>query len=83
VTTRKKFRKTKVIATIGPACDSTPLLMAMIEAGMNVARLNMSHGDEVSHAEVVARVRAAADACGTTVALMVDTRDGKSAVARS
>lgn len=74
MTTRKKFRKTKVIATIGPACDSTPLLMAMIEAGMNVARLNMSHGDEVSHAEVVARVRAAADACGTTVALMVDTR---------
>jgi len=41
---------------------------------MNVARLNMSHGDEASHAAVVARVRAAADACGTTVALMLDTR---------
>ena len=74
MTTRKKFRKTKVIATIGPACDSTPRLIEMIEAGMNVARFNMSHGDEASHAEVVARVRAAADVCGTTVALMVDTR---------
>jgi pyruvate kinase len=71
---RKKFRKTKVIATIGPACDSAARLREMIEAGMNVARLNMSHGDETSHAEIVTRVRAAADACGTTVALMVDTR---------
>ncbi|MDC1288301.1 pyruvate kinase [Gammaproteobacteria bacterium] len=74
MTNRKKLRKTKVIATIGPACDSTARLIEMIEAGMNVARLNMSHGDEASHAAVVARVRAAADACGTTVALMLDTR---------
>ena len=63
-----------MIATIGPACDSIELLTAMIEAGMNVARLNMSHGDETSHAETVARIRAAADACGATVAIMVDTR---------
>jgi pyruvate kinase len=46
----------------------------MIEAGMNVARLNMSHGDESSHAEVVARIREAANACHATVAIMVDTR---------
>jgi len=71
---RKNFRKTKVIATIGPACDSIPRLRAMIEAGMNVARLNMSHGDEASHAEVVARIRAAAADCNATVAIMVDTR---------
>ena len=74
LTTRKKFRKTKVIATIGPACDSTAGLIKMIEAGMNVARLNMSHGDETSHAEVVARIREAANACHATVAIMVDTR---------
>jgi len=49
-------------------------LTKMIEAGMNVARLNMSHGDEASHAAVVARVREAAEACGVTVAIMVDTR---------
>ena len=46
----------------------------MIRAGMNVARLNMSHGDETSHAEMVRRVREAATACATTVAIMVDTR---------
>ena len=41
---------------------------------MNVARLNMSHGDEASHTEIVARIREATDACGATVAIMVDTR---------
>ena len=41
---------------------------------MNVARLNMSHGDETSHTEIVARIREATDACGATVAIMVDTR---------
>lgn len=41
---------------------------------MNVARLNMSHGDETSHADVVARIREAAAACGSTVAIMLDTR---------
>ena len=46
----------------------------MIEAGMNVARLNMSHGDETSHAAIVTRVREAAEACQATVAIMVDTR---------
>ncbi len=71
---RKKLRKTKVIATIGPACDTTQRLKAMIEAGMNVARLNMSHGDEESHARTVARIREAAAECGATVAIMVDTR---------
>jgi pyruvate kinase len=71
---RKNFKKTKVIATIGPACNTTPRLKAMIEAGMNVARLNMSHGDEASHTETVARIREAAEACGATVAIMLDTR---------
>ncbi|MGB5327118.1 MAG: pyruvate kinase [Gammaproteobacteria bacterium] len=74
MTARKKFKKTKVIATIGPACDTTPRLQAMIEAGMNVARLNMSHGDEDSHAQTVMRIRQAAALCEATVAIMVDTR---------
>ncbi len=51
------MRKAKVTATIGPAGDSTSRLKAMIEADMNVARLNLSHSDETSHAEIVARVR--------------------------
>ena len=53
VANEMKFNDPKVIATIGPACDSTQRLRAMIEAGMNVARLNMSHGDEGSHAAIV------------------------------
>ena len=63
-----------MIATIGPACSSIETLVAMIRAGMNVARLNMSHGDETSHAEMVRRVREAAATCATTIAIMVDTR---------
>ena len=70
----QKFRKTKVIATIGPACDDDATLRAMITAGMNVARLNMSHGDADSHAATLHRVRSAAQAVGATVAVMVDTR---------
>lgn len=73
MTTRKKFRKTKVIATIGPACDSAGTLREMIAAGMNVARLNMSHGDFDSHAGTLRRIRQAAESVAATVAIMVDT----------
>ncbi|MDD9874784.1 MAG: pyruvate kinase [Gammaproteobacteria bacterium] len=71
--TLKKFRKTKVIATIGPACDSADTLREMIAAGMNVARLNMSHGSVDSHAETLRRIRRATESSGATVAVMVDT----------
>ena len=63
-----------MIATIGPACDSIEILKEMILAGMNVARLNMSHGDVDSHAATLARVRAAAQEVNATVAIMVDTK---------
>ncbi len=70
----EKFRKTKVIATIGPACDCAPTLQAMISAGMNVARLNMSHGSLESHASTLQRLRRAAKTLRATLAVMVDTR---------
>ncbi len=41
---KSEIRKTKIVATIGPACDSLEMMMAMIHAGMSVARLNLSHG---------------------------------------
>ena len=72
--TANRLRKTKVIATIGPACDDTDTLEKMIQAGMNVARLNMSHGNAESHAATLKRVQQAAKNAGTTVAIMVDNR---------
>ncbi|MAC70650.1 MAG: hypothetical protein CMP84_10650 [Gammaproteobacteria bacterium] len=53
-------RKTKIIATVGPACDDVATLEAMIHAGLNVVRLNLSHEDYESHANRVAQVRQAA-----------------------
>ena len=71
---QKKFRHTKIIATIGPACDNHPTLVQMIEAGMNVARLNLSHGDYTQHKQTLAHVREAASQCGRRIAIMIDTR---------
>jgi len=67
-------RKTKLVATIGPACESPEILEAMIEAGMNVARLNFSHGHAGEHRRRLEAVREAADRVGVKVAVMVDTR---------
>jgi len=64
--------KTKIVATIGPASESPDMLERLIRAGMNVARLNFSHGDFRGHAERIARIRAAAEATGQRVAIMAD-----------
>ncbi|MDJ0867765.1 MAG: pyruvate kinase [Myxococcota bacterium] len=65
---------TKIVATIGPACDAPETLRLMVEAGMNVARLNLSHGSHDDHARRIDRIRSAADALGANVAIMADTR---------
>jgi pyruvate kinase len=64
--------KTKIVATIGPASREPATLEALIRAGLNVARLNFSHGDLPTHAENIARLRVAAKAVGTEVTLMAD-----------
>ena len=74
MTERPRFRKTKIIATIGPACDDVDTLTRMIESGMNVARLNLSHGNYEEHGERVRRIREAANLAGSRVAIMIDTR---------
>jgi pyruvate kinase len=65
-------QKTKIVATIGPASDSPDMLERLIRAGMNVARLNFSHGDFSGHADRIARIRSAERATGRRVAIMAD-----------
>jgi pyruvate kinase len=71
---KTEIRKTKIVATIGPACDALETLKAMILAGMNVARLNLSHGTLVDQYERLTRIREAARQLETHVAIMIDTR---------
>jgi len=64
--------KTKIVCTIGPASESPAVLEQMIRAGMNVARLNFSHGDFAGHQRVIESIRATARAVGRPVAVMAD-----------
>jgi pyruvate kinase len=64
--------KTKIIGTIGPASSTPAVMEKMIWAGMNVARLNLSHGDFTAHANVIDRLRKASQAAGRPLAIMAD-----------
>lgn len=64
--------KTKIVATIGPASESPAILEQMIRAGMNVARLNFSHGEFAQHQANIENIRAAASRVGRPVAIMAD-----------
>jgi len=64
--------KTKIVATLGPATESRAQIEALIKAGMNIARLNFSHGDLAYHGRLIANVRAAALATGRDVAILAD-----------
>src|ERR1700690_483017 len=66
------MRRTKIVATIGPASREPEVLARMVAAGMDVARLNYSHGSLDEHAETAQRVRAAAESVGRPVALLQD-----------
>lgn len=72
-----QIRRTRIVCTIGPSSSSPAALRAMIQAGMDVARLNFSHGDHATHREVAANVREAAEATGRYVALMGDLQGPK------
>jgi pyruvate kinase len=66
------MRRTKIVATIGPASREPETLLRMVQAGMDVARLNYSHGTLEEHAETVRRVRDAAGRAGRPVAILQD-----------
>jgi len=71
---KRILRKTKVIATIGPSCDSPETIAAMIRGGMNVARLNFSHGTHDEHARRIETIRSVMAAESANVGIMLDTR---------
>ena len=68
------MRKTKIIATIGPACDSEETLTKMCEAGMNVARLNFSHGTREDQQERINLVKTVREKLELPIAIMLDTK---------
>jgi len=67
-------RKTKIICTIGPATASYAMLEKLYHAGMNVVRLNMSHGDHESHARVIKAIRTLNRKVNYTIPVMLDTQ---------
>lgn len=68
------MRKTKIVCTIGPASESIDTLEQLIKSGMNVARLNFSHGDFDEHRQRIINIRNAAKKTGETVAILLDTK---------
>ena len=76
------IQKTKIVATIGPASESRAVMEAMIQAGMNVARINFAHGDFNGHKRVIENLRAAAVAVGKRIAIMADLPGPKMRIGR-
>lgn len=68
------LKKTKIICTMGPSTDKNGVLSAMLNAGMNVARFNFSHGSHEEQAKRIAMVREAAQQAGRPIALLLDTK---------
>lgn len=71
------MRKTKIVCTIGPASDSIEMLTHLLKAGMNVARLNFSHGTHEEHQARIQLIREAAKQTGSTIAILLDIKGPK------
>ena len=68
------MKKTKIVCTIGPASESVETLIQLMEAGMNVTRLNFSHGDYEEHGARIRNIREAVERTGKNVAILLDTK---------
>jgi pyruvate kinase len=69
--------KTKIVATIGPATSTKPMLKKLISAGMNVARLNFSHGTYETHGAVIGHVRSLSRTMSTPISILIDLQGPK------
>jgi pyruvate kinase len=70
-------RRAKIVCTLGPATSSRERIVALVDAGLDVARLNLSHGSRDDHLEAYRQVRAASDASGRSVGVLVDLQGPK------
>ena len=68
------MRKTKIICTIGPACGTEKVMTALCKSGMNVARLNFSHGTHEQHLEMINLIKKVREKLNVPVAIMLDTK---------
>lgn len=75
-------QKTKIVCTIGPASESPDVMKQMIEAGMNVARLNFSHGDFATHKRAIENLRAVSQSLDCRIAIMADLSGPKMRIGR-
>lgn len=71
------MRRTKIVATVGPSCASEPMLLQMFEAGVDVFRLNFSHGDQDTKAEWIRTIRKVSREARRAVAIMADLQGPK------
>ena len=71
------MRKAKIVCTLGPATNSYEQIRTLIESGMNVARMNLSHGTYADHEAVYANIRKASEDLGKNVAVLVDLQGPK------
>ena len=74
---RMSFRHSKIVCTIGPASRSPRMLRRLLEAGMDVARLNFSHGSHEEHAQNIQALRAAASKIEKPIAILADLQGPK------
>ena len=68
------LRQTKIVCTIGPVSESKEMMSNLAKAGMNIARLNFSHGDHEEHLRRIERIREVSDETGINIAVMLDTK---------
>ncbi len=70
-------KKTKICATLGPACEDLDTIVSLVKAGVNIARLNFSHGDYDTHASLIKNIRKAEEVTGEPIAIMQDLQGPK------
>ena len=68
------MRRTKIVCPLGPACEDEAVLEQMLRAGMNVARLNFSHGTHETHKKMIEKFRAVRDRLNLPAGVMLDTK---------